>query len=162
MEVRSPHGHSFLPLLTSNDHGLPCDYSRRWTPVKCAYLFSRYFGIALQLSVPSSFPPKLQSLELHVSSNYIFFRTKISCIPVSSEICSRWYAFQIAIFWSLFTSYDVVTMLRGMLIRRSAALGLTFSEQCTLFICSHLGSEHVWSHCTCVKPYSQAMLRGAF
>ncbi|KAJ3514513.1 hypothetical protein NLJ89_g2342 [Agrocybe chaxingu] len=87
-------------------------WGQRLTPVKFAFLFARYYGLASQLT------------------NYVLLMTRLSRIPVAHQMCKGWYGFQTVSFWLLYTSSDLVLMMRVYaLYQHSQNIGV-----CLLFL----------------------------
>ncbi|KAF8889117.1 hypothetical protein BD779DRAFT_420260 [Infundibulicybe gibba] len=80
-------------LVTSGDE---CKYiwKHHWTPVKCIYLFCRYFSLAVQII------------------NYVVTQGLISRIPVAYTTCQTWFAFQTTCTASLLCAVNILLMLR--------------------------------------------------
>ncbi|KAF8889112.1 hypothetical protein BD779DRAFT_1522001 [Infundibulicybe gibba] len=69
-------------------------WKRNWTPLKCVYLFCRYFSLAVQIS------------------NYVITQVLIFHVPVAHTVCRDWFLFQTACIMSLVYSVNAVLMLR--------------------------------------------------
>ncbi|KAF8889115.1 hypothetical protein BD779DRAFT_419724 [Infundibulicybe gibba] len=80
-------------LVTSSDE-YKYIWKHHWTPVKCIYLFCRYFSLAVQII------------------NYVITRGPISRIPVAYTTCQTWFAFQATCTASLLCAVNVLLMLR--------------------------------------------------
>ncbi|KAF8881261.1 hypothetical protein BD779DRAFT_1025932 [Infundibulicybe gibba] len=69
-------------------------WKQNWTPVKCIYLFCRYFSLVAQIV------------------NYVIAQGPISRVPVAHAICKAWYTFQSLSTTSLLCSVNALLMLR--------------------------------------------------
>ncbi|KAF8884678.1 hypothetical protein BD779DRAFT_769557 [Infundibulicybe gibba] len=80
-------------LVTFGDE---CKYiwKHNWTPVKCIYLFCRYFSLAVQII------------------NYVVTRDLGSRISVAYTTCQIWFAFQAICTTSLLCAVNALLMLR--------------------------------------------------
>ncbi|KAF8878308.1 hypothetical protein BD779DRAFT_1214954 [Infundibulicybe gibba] len=69
-------------------------WKRNWTPVKCIYLFCRYFSLVVQIV------------------NHVVTQGPMSKVPVARTFCRTWFAFQGACTISLVFSINALLMLR--------------------------------------------------
>ncbi|KAF8881259.1 hypothetical protein BD779DRAFT_1025866 [Infundibulicybe gibba] len=69
-------------------------WKQNWTPVKCIYLFCRYFSLTVQIV------------------NYAITQGPISQVPVAHTICKAWFTFQSLCTTSLMSSVNALLMLR--------------------------------------------------
>ncbi|CAA7270301.1 unnamed protein product [Cyclocybe aegerita] len=99
----------YVDTLTDEVHYI---WGQRLTPVKFAFLFARYYGLASQFT------------------NYVLLMTRLSRMPVDHQMCKGWYGFQTVSFWLLYTSSDLVLMMRVYaLYKHSQNIGM-----CLLFL----------------------------
>ncbi|KAF8154427.1 hypothetical protein B0H34DRAFT_522875 [Crassisporium funariophilum] len=78
-------------------------WSKPWSPVRCAYLYTRYFGFSWQLA------------------NYVYLVVRVSRLHMPSDVCRWWFGVQTVALWTLYAASDMVLMLRVYALHRHSS-----------------------------------------